>query len=320
MLVLALVALPLAGCEPDSPPPPGAQDGPPVRVVAVDWLGRGNLYAARATEERGEFTRVEYADGDHEWVERERLQPWPNLDGRQVQYYTGTRAVDVTVLETRDALFHVRLGDGGDTWISADMLYRLDSTATPPPPPPPPPEARGFPVRPAVEPSTIVAGRYVLAYWMDGTQVNTARPWLARVRDRSAERVHLLYLDGTEADVPADAIVRVFDEPVASPRIGERYWIADAHAVGTVLELRAGLTKVRAGEEERWLDELTVLAACPRIDASQLSEGTHVDALWSGTDLYHATVVSVAGAAVTLAWFDGSAPSEVPIDSVVEIW
>lgn len=314
----ALMGLALASCDLGArAPAPTATEAPEPRIVAVDWLGRGTLYAARVTDERGEFTRIEYADGDHEWVPRERLQPWPDLMGQRVQFYTGNRAVNVTVEEVRDGLLRVSLDDGAHTWISPDMLYRLEApeaatqnTDTP---------ARSFPVRPGVDPSQVRVGQTVLAFWVSNGALQTERPWRARVAAVDGETVHLSYLDGTEADLPIRAILRVFEGDVR-PSVGDRYWMAGEHPAASVVEQRAGLTKIRVGETESWVEGASFLAPCPAIDAARLEPGMHVTALWSGNSLYHGTVVSVAGDQVTLAWHDGSEASAVAVADVLEIW
>lgn len=320
--IWTLALLSLAGCDRTRETPPQADQAPPEpEIVAVDWLGGGTLFAARVMDRRGDFTRVEYADGDEEWVERDRLAPWPSLSGRQVQYYTGTRAVDVTVTETRQGLLHVQFANGRDTWISPDMLYRLE-----------PAEATGpggggggtgrpstFAARAPADPASVREGATVLAYWISGGEIDTTRPWRARVASRSGDTVHLAYMDGSEADLPVSAVLRVFGGG-AQPSVGQRYWLGGDSPVGTLIEQRAGLMKLQAGGSERWVEAPELLAPAPPVDPSRLTEGTHVTALWSGSSLYHGTVRSVSGENVTLAWHDGSEPSAVPLADVLEVW
>jgi len=112
--LLGLALLTVAGCERPAEEPAASEGAAQPEVVAVDWLGRGTLYAATVTDRREGFTRVRYADGEQEWVEASRLRPWPDLSGGAiVQYYTGSRPVDVTVIETREGLLHVRRGEEG---------------------------------------------------------------------------------------------------------------------------------------------------------------------------------------------------------------
>lgn len=314
-----LMGLMLWSCSRGNQTPAPETAPPEMRIVAVDWLRRGALFAARVTDERGEFTRIEYADGDHEWVPRERLRPWPELVGNRVQFYTGNRAVNVTVEEVRDGLMRVALDDGGDTWISPDMLYRLEAPAAEGPGGGGETPARTFPVRPGVDPSEIEVGQSVLAYWVSNGTLQTDRPWRARVASVSGETVHLTYLDGSEADLSASSILRIFAGN-ATPSVGQRYWMAGDTPAATVVEQRAGLTKIRVGTTESWVEGASFLAPCPAIDASRLEAGVHVTALWSGSSLYHGTVVSVEGEQVTLAWHDGSEPSAVNVNEVLEIW
>ncbi len=322
--VVGLAALGILGCDrllgeapPGAPPSAAASE----EIVAVDWLGRGVLYAARVVDRRGVLTRVRYADGEQEWVEADRLRPWPDLSGRGVQFYSGARAYDVTVSEMRDGLLHVEFPEGGDTWISTDMLYRL-APAQPSAPRTPTPSgpAPSFPARAAADPSRVVVGAPVLAYWISDGALDRSRPWRARVASRSGDTVHLAYADGSEADLPASAVLRVF-EPSARAEIGGRYWLADAGPpVGVVLERRGELTKIRVGTEERWLEDFSALEPAPLLSSAALNPGAFVTALWNGNALYHATVVSTQGDQVTLAWHDGSEPSRVPVADVLEVW
>ncbi|MFK7992072.1 MAG: hypothetical protein AB8I08_39000 [Sandaracinaceae bacterium] len=110
---------------------------------------------------------------------------------------------------------------------------------------------------------------------------------------------------------PGDAAVD------ASP--GERYWVRSTNPVATV-EQRGDPTKIRVGEAERWLEELSVIAPCPPVDSAQPEPGVHVTALWNGTSLYQGTLVSTEGQQVVVRWHDGSEPSAVPVSDVLEVW
>lgn len=285
-------------------------------VVAVDWLGRGRLYAGRITGRRGELTGIVYADGDREWVEEGRLRPWPRLVGQRAQIWARSSARTVEILEERHGLYHVRFEDGADTWASRDMFYALSAQAPPPPPPP-----SSFPPRGPDLEATPSVGDRVLAFWISGGELQRTRPWLAQVTATAENRqLHLTYSDGSEADVPRAAILRVFSRERARVAVGGRVWVAGARPVGTIIDERSGLVKVRSGSDERWVEVEDVIGDATPIEVSRLARGVFVTALWNGTTLYHATVVGVDGTQVTLAWHDGSTPSAVPVEDVVELW
>lgn len=312
-LIALLLVLSSAGCDRDGPPPP--PEARP-RVVAVDWMGRGAIYAATVTGERSGLTGVRYADGEREWVEPSRVRPWPNLHGRSVSVWSRGAARPAQVVEERAGLLHVRFAEGGDSWVSLDMLYALDASA-----PTSTPEATpAFPARPPVQGVSVRPGDHVLAYWVSAGEVSRSRPYVCEVTSVGEEGVALRYLeDGSEATVTAAEILRVL-EPVASTERGRRHWLADPAPVGTVLERRGELTKLRVGAQERWVEAPRLLEPADPFPASQLHSGARVTALWNGESLYHATVVSVAGGQVTLRWHDGSEASAVPLSDVVEVW
>ena len=324
LLALGLLAAP--GCDRGvvEPAVPAAAGEP--QVVVVDWLGRGRLYAAKITGTREGLTGVTYADGDREWVEASRLRPWPDLRGRRLQVWMRGSAQDVTVIETRGSLLHIRFEDGAHTWASVDMIYALDTGAPgrAPPPDPPSGEAPSFPIRAPVDPARVRPGLHALTHWVNDSGVQRAQPWLVEIlgvdRGDDGETVRVRYLsDGTEGSIRMEHVLRIFDEP-ARPAVGQRVFVAGSAAAGIVREERAGLVKIAAGEEERWVEASDVLAAVPAIDPASLRSGALVTALWNGTSLYHATVQSVAGDQVMLAWHDGSSPSAVPVSDIVEIW
>lgn len=323
IVVIALCALAL-GCEPEeqtngSAPAfpaerPNAETG---RVVAVDWLGRGRIYAGRISGRQGELTGIVYADGDREWVEPSRIRPWPELVGQRVEVYTRGSAHAANVLEVRHGIYHVRFDDGGDTWASPDMLYALSAPVAAVPIEAP----AAFPPRDPVPGAAPDVGDYVLAYWISGGVLQRTQPWFAQVLSATQNGVlHLRYSDQSEADVPSTAIVRIFERAPGPIAVGRRVWLADAIPVGTIIDMRAGLIKVRSGETERWIESESVIAGIPPIEATQLERGVRVTALWNGSSLYHATVVGVEGDQVMLAWHDGSTPSPVALSDVLEVW
>lgn len=230
------------------------------------------------------------------------------------------------VLEERHGLLHVRFHDGADTWASRDMLYALSASA--PTPDAPDADPSRFPLRRPDPTPGPLAGAHVLAYWISDGVLQRAQPWRAQVIADQGEQLSLRYSDGTEADVPRTAVLRVFrgaGGEEAAPgnddiALGNRVWLDGSVPVGTVVEERAGLIKVRAGEGTHWVEMETVLAVAPSIGPEQLSRGTLVTALWSGTTLYHGTVLGVSGEEVTIGWHDGSTPSAVPLRDIVEIW
>lgn len=308
-----LLLLSSTGCDREGPPPP-PEDRP--RVVAVDWMGRGAIYAATVTGERSGLTGVRYADGEREWVEPSRLRPWPNLHGRSVSVWSRGAARSAQVLEERAGLLHVRLAEGGDSWVSLDMLYALDAAA----PTGTPDGTPSFPARPPAEGVAVRPGDHVLAHWISGGEVIRSRPYVCEVVSVGEGGVALRYLeDGSEATVSAAEILRLL-EPVATAERGRRHWLVDAAPIGAVLEQRAGLTKLRVGGEERWVEAVRLLEPVEPVSPSQLPPGARVTALWNGQSLYHATVVTVSAGQVTLRWHDGSEPSAVPISDVVEVW
>jgi len=311
-LALAL-CLSLSACDRAGPAPTAE---PEPRVIAVDWQGRGTLYAATVVGERAGLTGVRYADGDREWVEPRRLQPWPPLPGRDVTVWTRGAAQPARVTAEREGLFQVRFADGAETWIAPDMLYALEAPSAGVTPTDTPPS---FPARAPADFSGLRPGAHVLAYWISGGEVSRGRPYVCEVLSVASDGIGLRYLeDGSEATVSSAEILRVFAP--GTPTTGQRHWLVDAAPVGTVLEQRAGLTKLRVGEAERWVEGLGVLEPAPPLDRSRLTPGALVTALWNGSSLYHATVESVSGGQVTLRWHDGSEPSAVPVEDILERW
>ncbi|MCB9602862.1 MAG: hypothetical protein H6722_11820 [Sandaracinus sp.] len=286
-------------------------------LVSVDWLGRGVHYAGRVVERRSGLTHVRYADGEHEWVTGDRLGPLPELVGRRVAVHTGVRIVEGSVTETHDGLIHLQLDDGGTAWFGAESLYRLDS---------PPSEGEPSPTDPAPEIATrppttepVTAGAGVLAYWVSDGELDRTRPWLATVVSVGADRALLRYSDGTEADVPTRAILRVF-VAVSTLEVGRRYWFGGEHPLGTVLESRGDLYRVDVGDEEIWTQAPPALGEAPSIPLEQLTAGVHVTVRWSSTSLYFGRVVGVEDGAVRVAWFDGSEPTLVELGAIGEVW
>jgi hypothetical protein len=205
------------------------------------------------------------------------------------------------------------------------MIYAVDADAPPGREPPPPDrpggeDAPAFPVRAAVDPSRVRPGLHALTYWVNESGVQRAQPWLVEILSVEEDAVRVRYLsDSTEGTLRREHVLRIFDEP-ERPAVGQRVFVTGSAAGGIVREERAGLLKIAAGEEDRWVEASDVIAAVPAIEPSRLTHGALVTALWNGTSLYHATVESVAGDQVTLAWHDGSSPSAVPVGDIVEIW
>jgi hypothetical protein len=296
-------------------------------LVAVDWLGRGVRYAGRVVERRSGLTHVRYADGEHEWVAPGRLAPLPELVGRRVALHTGARIVEGTVTESRDGLVHVQFEDGATAWFGAESLYRLDS-------PPTQSDPSGHDVTSPVVTSPVVTspvvtrpptseplapGAGVLAYWGTDGELDRTRVWLATVLSTSTDRVRLRYSDGTEADTPTRAVLRVLPS-VSTLEVGRRYWLAGEHPLGTVLESRGDLVRLDVGEEEVWKQAPTALGEAPSIALERLTVGANVTVRWSSASLYFGRVEGVEDGAIRIAWFDGSEPTLVEVSAIAEVW
>ena len=322
VIVIAALLSVASGCDlgretqTDEPPASDAADEP--RMVVVDWLGRGDLYAARVIGEREGLTGVEYADGDREWVDSSRIRGWPELVGRRVQVWIRHRPTDVMLTERRGSLFHARFDDGSDTWVSIEMLYALEGN--PPSRVDGPRVANIDPLRPAVDPARVREGADILAYWVRDGAVQGERAWLCRIVAIDGETVRVrFYTDGSEATIGRQHVLRVF-ESGARPVVGQRVWLAGPQPVGEILEIRGDLVKVRQGEQdERWLERDALFGEVEPIAPTALPVGTFVTVLY-GAELYHARVRSLDGAQVLVEWFEGSDPSAVAAANVVETW
>lgn len=320
-LVLALSTAQV-GCSADGgadPSPPDAATAAPQdpEVVAVDWLGRGALYAATVRERRGELTRVDYANGEVEWVEASRILPWPDLVEQTVMVWTPRGASEGKVIEVRGFLVHLRFEDGAHTWFGRNQLYALQGA---------PPEVGrtetmpSFPRRRGVDPSQLRPGAKVLAYWLNAGEVMAERPWTAEVLSVDGERVQLRYLyDATLGTVSAKHVLHVF-EGVANAPPGTRVWVPGTASVGTLGERMGDDYLVTTSEGEQRLPADQLVGVAPPVSPERLTPGTHMTVLWAGHTLYHGTVVSLEGDQVIVAWHDGSDASPVPIADVVDIW
>lgn len=323
-VVLAGLALACGGEVDDTPSARTCADEAP-RVIVVDAAGDGVLYAARVTGEREGLTGVEYADGDREWVTPERIASWPEMNGRHVTVFIRHAVNDATVLERRGSLFHIRLEDRTDTWVSSDMLFAL----TPPAaiaPPELPRDPADAPRRRAADRSAIHPGAFVLAQWMSGGSALHGQPYLAEVLGVEGESVRVRFLsDGSVSVVAPSEVFRVFDPASVEVAVGARVFVADAIPVGRVLEMRDDLVKVALSDQERWIERRRVLGSAGPFAPGALSHGTQVTALWLGTTLYHGTIQgdvteTADGAQVTVLWHEGSPPSAVPVEDIVETW
>jgi len=321
---LAVCAIPVAlACVSDDQimPAPGPSAAPPAaadpEIVAVDWLGRGSIYAAAVRERRGELTHVEYANGEREWVEASRIRPWPELTDQQVQVWTPRGAAQGMVIETSGFLVHIRFEDGAHTWFGRDQLYALQGA---------PPEivagaARpSFPLRRGVDPSQIRQGAKVLCYWLNAGELMPERPWTAEVLGIDGERVQLRYLyDDSLGTVNRKQILHVFED-VGVTSVGTRVWLSGTTTVGTIEERVGERYRVTAGGVEQLVAADAIIGVAPPVSAERLMPGTHVTVLWAGSTLYHGTVETLVGDQVTVAWHDGSAASAVPITDVLDTW
>jgi hypothetical protein len=319
LLALAFTALGCTGSaespEPQAPPEPSPPADP--EVVAVDWLGRGVIYAAEVRERRGELTHVEYADGDEEWVESSRIRPWPDLVGSAVMIWSRRGPLEATIIETRGFLVHARFEDGSHTWFGRDQLYALQGA---------PPQLGGgaaapsFPLRRGVDPSQIRVGAKVLCYWLNAGELMAQRPWTAEITAVEDERVAVRYLyDDSVGTLNRKQILHVFED-VGDPPGGARVWLAGTTAVGTMAGRVGPRFRVTTVEGEQVLERDAIIGLAPPVPADRLTPGTHMTVLWGGSTLYHGTVEALDGDQVTVAWHDGSPPSPVPIGDVLDTW
>ncbi len=312
----------LIGCSdrensPAPAPAPEASTNADPEVVAVDWLGRGAIYAASVLERRGELTQVEYANDEREWVEGSRIRPWPELVDHQVVIWTPRGPAEGTVIETRGFLVHLRFEDGAHTWFGRDQLYALQGA--------PPEVVRGapassFPLRRGVDPAQIRPGVNVLCYWLSAGELMPERPWTAEVLSVDGERVQLRYLyDDSLGTVNRKQILQVFEAPT-NPTPGTRVWLAGSTTNGTVAERVGDRYRVTTVGGELLLSADAIIGVAPPVAAERLTRGTHVTVLWSGLTLYHGTVEFLTGEQVSVAWHDGSPASAVSITDVLDTW
>lgn len=307
------------GCAAALPVPERETVDEEPEIVSVDWLGRGRRYAARIVERRDGLTGVQYADGEREWVETARIAPLPDLTGRTIQIHARGSAHAATVIERRERFYHVRLGDGGDTWVDGTQLYAIEEPPAPPPPEQPPRPA--FARRRPAEPSEIVSGARVLAYWLSGEEPQLSQPWICQVRAVMGGRADLVFADGSEAQVPLDYVLHVFPRNAGRLRAGDRVWIRNGNTVGFVFERQGRLVKIGYdAEEQSWIEASEVIGRVAPIDRDRVVAGAHVTAVWGSGSPYHATVTAREGDQVTLQWHDGSAPGTVAVEDVIEVW
>lgn len=139
-IVFILTLTALMGCvvtnrSPATTPSPAPEEEVPIEqeFVVVEWAGSTTLYVAQVVERREGLVGVLYPDGSREWAEPERVRPLTLYEGDTVRIRWRESGPEWSgrVVGLRSDLVQVHFERGTTTWVSLDMLARVQSTAEP---------------------------------------------------------------------------------------------------------------------------------------------------------------------------------------------